>query len=97
MLDDKDYSDISLKAVTYPIVVVLNDLINDLLAVKSSDADKGALGLLEWTDRLTATAKKAAEMAASYSEGLGFSMGCWHGDDDEIEVQKYNEINLSNP
>ena len=96
MLDEKKYDDISLKAVTYPLIIALHDLLEDLLSFESSQPDKGALSLLEWSDRLSNYALQADEAAKTYAENLGYSTGYY--DEHTIPMlsqQEQDEMNLS--
>lgn len=97
MIDDKEYDDIALKAVTYPLILVLHGLLDELFAFKSTDTDKGALAILEWSDRLTSFAVQASEAAECYAENLGFSTGCSKDDGGRqlSSKQAQDDFNLS--
>ena len=90
--NNRNFDDIALKAATYPLITFLHRLLNELFEFKSSDADKSALALLEWADRLSAFSLQASEVARTYAESLGYSVGY---DDNQLLHQEQDEINLS--
>ena len=71
MLDN--YDEIAFKAVTYPVIVALQNVADELsVAQVKEDCEENCLYLLDWIEKLDSIIRTAHESIESYIAPLGY-------------------------